>query len=161
MKKAFHKLKIYLKKNNIKNIKEVTYKNNDINIKKYLKAIDKKNLKKIEILYNKNNHNDIVYEIYNENKLNCDRLQYIIDNCTAYLNISSSLIKRLMKDNNIELLDIIFKEHFKFFDNNFIINLLIYYKNKTPISDSIFYNEINHDKYKFSSILNRKWGKYK
>jgi len=128
-------------------------------IKSYLNAIDRKNKEKIKILYNenfKNNiENDIAYEMYNENKLNCERLQFIINNCTAYFNISFSLINKLMKDNNIELLEILFKNHLKFFDNDFIINILNYYKNKIPISNSDLYNKINNDKYKISTILNR------
>ena len=51
-------------------------------------------------------------------ELNSERLQFIVKNCTKYLNISSSLIKQLMKDNNKELLEILFKNHLNFFDNN-------------------------------------------
>ena len=98
-----------------------------------------------------NNEKDIVYELYNKNELNSNRLQFITETCTAYLNISSSLIKILMKDNNKELLEILFKKHLKFFDNNFIINILNYYKNQTAISDSDFFTLINNDKYKIST----------
>jgi len=66
--------------------------------------LDDKNKKEIETLYKINKENDIekdiVYEMYNENKLNCERLQFIIKNCTSYLYISSPLIKKLMKDNS-------------------------------------------------------------
>jgi len=103
-------------------------------IQSYLMAINNKNKKEIEILYKINSKNNIekvmVYEIYNKNKLNSERLQFIIKNCTTYLNISSSLIKKLMKDNNKELLEILFKNHLKFFDNEFILNLLKYYESK-------------------------------
>jgi len=62
-------------------------------------AIDDKNKNKVEILYNKNIENniekDIVYEIYHQNELNSERLQFILENCTTYLNISSSLIKKI------------------------------------------------------------------
>ena len=44
---------------------------------------------------NENNiENDIVYKIYNENQLNYKWLLYILENCTSYLTISSSLIKK-------------------------------------------------------------------
>jgi len=112
-------------------------------IQSYLLAIDNKNKKELEILYNKNKKNniekDIVYEIYNSNELNSERLLFIIENCSSYLDISSYLIKTLMKDNNKELLEIIFNNHLKCFDNAFIIKLLIHYKNRIPISISYFY----------------------
>ena len=95
-------------------------------IPSYLMAIDNKNKKDIENLCNNNKNkieNDIVYEIYNKNELNSDRFQFIIYNCTSYLHISSSFIKKLMKDNNKELLEILFNNHFKFFDNEFILYL--------------------------------------
>jgi len=126
-------------------------------IQSYLTAIYNKNKKEIEILYNKNSKNDIekdiVYEIYNKNELNSERLQFIIENCTEYLNISSSLIKVLMKNNNKELLEILFKNYLKFFSNEFILNLLKYYESKKPMSDFELYPEINNNKYKISTEL--------
>jgi len=53
--------------------------------------------------------------MYNKNLLNYERLVFIIDNCTNYLNISSSLIKALMKNNEKKLLEHLFIEHFKIF----------------------------------------------
>jgi len=51
-------------------------------------AIDNKNKKEIEILYKMNNKNivekNIVYEMYNIDKLNSERLQFIIENCIPY-----------------------------------------------------------------------------
>jgi len=104
-----NELKIINKKTNIKNVNDINNQQNIKNIindgliKSLLKAIDNKNEIEIKILYNKSNYhnvnNNVVYEMYNENKLNCERLQFIIDNCTVYFNISSSLIKKLMKDN--------------------------------------------------------------
>jgi len=95
-------------------IDDITKNVSDDNlIQSYLMAIDNKNKKEIEDLYQLNNKNniekDIVYEIYNKNELNSKRLQFIIENCISYLNISSFLIKNLMKDNNKELLEILFK----------------------------------------------------
>jgi len=106
-------------------------------------AIDNKNKKEIEILYKMNNKNivekNIVYEMYNIDKLNSERLQFIIENCIPYLNISSSLIKKLMKKNNKELLELFFKNHLKCFDNTFIIKLLNCYKNKIQISTYVIF----------------------
>ncbi len=126
-------------KNYIKNI-NLNFNNNfiidpSVNyclIQLYKMAIDSKNKEKIKNLYYEYNkckygiENDIVYELYNENELNSERLQFIIDNCTEYLNISSSLITKLIKNSNKELLEILFKNHFKFFDNNFILDLLFF-----------------------------------
>jgi len=46
------------------------------------------------------------------------------------------------------MLEIFLKNYFKFFDNNFIIKLLKYYKSKTPIANSELYPLINSDTYK-------------
>jgi len=140
MSTLLNKLNIHKNKNKIKNENEnendyiVKYntKNviNDNLIQYYLMTIDNKNKEDIKFL-NKNNkcnvEKDIVYEIYNKNELNSERLQFIVDNCSAYLIISSSLIKILMKNNNKKLLEILFKNYLKFFDNNFILNLLSYH----------------------------------
>ena len=68
-------------------------------IQSYMTAIDDKNKDKIKYLYTENNknstENNIVYELYNKNELNSERLLFIIENCTAYLKISSSLIKKI------------------------------------------------------------------
>ena len=58
-----------------------------------------------------------------------------------------------MKDNDKELLEILFKNHLKFFDNSIIIEFLNYYKNKIPLSNSELYPKINNDKYKISTEL--------
>jgi len=91
--------------------------------------------------------------IYSNNQLNKERLLFIIENCTSYLNISSRLITKLMKDNNKSLLEPIFERHLKFYDNEMIIKLLSYYKNRIPISNSDLYNQINNYKYKISTYL--------
>jgi len=125
-------------------------------ITSYLKAIDNKNKNEIEILYNSNKSNenntkkDIILEIYDNKQLNFERFQYILDNCTVYFNISSHLIKKLMNDNRKELLDLIFQKYLKFFNNDFILILLNYYKNKTPIPNSILSQQVNSDDYKLS-----------
>jgi len=137
---------------------------NHIVIPLFLTAIDNKNKEKVKTIYNKNNKNniekDIIYVIYNENKLNSERFQFVIENCTDFLKISSSLIKKLIKDNNEELLEILFKNYIRFYDNQFILNLLIYYKNKTPISNFELYSVINNDKYKISIKLDKTFPRY-
>ena len=92
--------------------------------------------------------------LYNENQLNYERLEFIIENCTNCLTISSSLIKTLMENNNKELLELLFKKLLKFFDNEFILNLLNSYKNHAQLSDSDLYPQINSEKFKFSVELN-------
>jgi len=133
-------------------------------VQSYLNAIDDKNKNEIRQLTIQNDKNDIekdiVYELYSNNQLNNERLLFIIENCTSYLNISSCLITKLMKDNNKNLLEIIFKKHLKFFDNEMIIKLLDYFKNKMPISISDFNEQINNNKYKVSTELNKNFEKY-
>jgi len=65
-----------------------------------------------------------------------------------------------MKDNTKELLEILFKNHLKFFDNNFILKLLKYYESKIPITDSELSSLINNDKYKISTELNENFDRY-
>jgi len=123
-----------------------------------LNGIDYKNINEIKELTIKSDEDkiekDIVYEIYSNNQLSKERLLFIIENCTSYLNISSRLIAKLMKDNNTSLLEPIFERHLKFYDNEMIIKLLSYYKNRIPISNSDLYKQLNNDKYKISTELN-------
>jgi len=123
-----------------------------------IKGLINKNKEKIVTLYNKyHKHNikkGLIYKIQDQNIPKSERLQMIIEICVPFMNASSSLIKRLMKDNKEEILEILFKKYLKFFDYFFIIDFLNYYKNKTPISDSELYAKINNDKYKISTELN-------
>jgi len=64
--------------------------------------------------------------LYNNNLLTVERLQVIMKDCIKYLKISSKLIKRLIKNNNAYLLDVIF-ERLKFYDNEFILHLPFHY----------------------------------
>ena len=117
-----------------------------------IQAIDKKDKNEVEAIINGNKkyfiENDIVFEIHNEKQLHYRRFQFIIDNCINYLNISSPLIKKLMETNEKYLLEIIFKNVIKFFDNEIIIRLLNYYKNKIPISYTDLNQQLDNDKYK-------------
>ena len=119
-KKEYNNNEIINENYDINNSKKI-----NIDIENLIMAIDKKNKKTIKNLYlyslstnNENNkiikEKDIVYEMYIKNKLNSERFQFIIENCTSYINVSSFLIKKLMKDNNKDLLEILFKYHIKF-----------------------------------------------
>jgi len=96
-----------------------------------------------------NNKNDIIFELYNKILLTFERLQYIMENCSKYMNLSSNLIKNLIKAKDTFLLDIIFI-HLKFYDNEFILQLLLYYKNETVISSSDLNQQISIEKFKIS-----------
>jgi len=107
-------------------------------MKSYIGAIDNKNIEKLKSLINIENNKlkkeiDVVLEIFYQNLLNRERLNFIVENCSEYLNVSSNFIRILIKENNTALFDVIFS-HFKFFDNKFILNLLIHYKNQIPIN---------------------------
>jgi len=140
----------------------------DLYIYTFAKAIDDKNIDAIndilikstnhkkEIilkLYNKNiyvssNHKkEIVLKLYNKNLLTSESLQFIIDNYIDDITISSTLIKKLIKDNNLKLLEIIFKK-FKFYNNKFILKLLYYYKSRKPVTTSELNQQISSEKYK-------------
>ena len=127
-------------------------------IQSYLAAIDNKNKNEIENLFKENkkfsNENDIVFEMYNKKQLNSERLQFIINKCRKFLNISSCLIKGLMETNNKTLLEIILKYGIKFFDEEIIVKLLNYYKNKKSISDYTLNKQLDNDKYKIPIELN-------
>jgi len=144
--------------------KENSNKISEKKIQKYLKAIDTKNNKKLKALCKDNNKKrnkkDIIYEMYNGKKLNCERLQYIIDNCTPFMNISSPLITKLMEDNNKELLEILLKSHYKFYDKKFIIDSIGYRNSKKLVSKTDLYTEINSDKYKISTDLDEYFNRY-
>ena len=86
-----------------------------------------------------------MYEWYKNNLLSSERLQSIMKYCNEYMNISSKLIKRLIRDRNVPLLDI---NHFKFYDNDFILQLLMVFKNKTTMSTSDFNQQVLNEKFK-------------
>jgi len=90
---------------------------------------------------------DKIFEIYNEKKLTPERLKSLINDNHNDLYISSSLIKLLIKENEAELLKIIF-DNSKFYDNDFIKHLIYLYKYKTLISTKELNQEISKDKYK-------------
>lgn len=128
---------------------------NNINIiNSYITAINEKNVNEIKILTNNNNNNnnlDIVLEIYKSNLLTSEGLQFIMEKCSSYLNISNTLLKSLLKDNNLPLVDIVF-ENLKFYDIDIIKNFLVHYKNRIPISTEVLKRNISR-KRRYSSML--------
>jgi len=126
---------------------------NNLNKKQFnvVFLLDSKNITEIKNSsnnINKNNKIDIISKMYNNNLLTIERLQFIMKYCINYFNISSDLIKKLLKDEKVTLLDVIFS-NFKFYNNKFILQLLLYYNNKTTISISNLYQQISKDKLKF------------
>ena len=87
---------------------------------------------------------DKILEEYNEKKLTPERLKSLINDNH---HVSSSLIKSLIKENEMELLKIIF-DNSKFYDDDFIKQLIYQYKYKTLISTKELNQEISKDKYK-------------
>ncbi|KAL6628014.1 ankyrin repeat-containing domain protein [Neocallimastix sp. 'constans'] len=106
-----------------------------LRIDSYVKAIDDKNIDEIKFLQNNNSikSKDIVFELYNKDLLTSERLHNIVEIDYKYLKVTSYLIKQLLKDDNLKLLDIIFN-NFKFFNNEFIVNMILKWKNNIPES---------------------------
>ncbi|KAG4093365.1 hypothetical protein H8356DRAFT_1294147 [Neocallimastix lanati (nom. inval.)] len=90
--------------------------NNNFKIELFIEDIDNGDLEilktSINNINNNNNHSkkkkDIPLEIYKNGFLTPNRLSFIIENCSDILCISSSLLKILIKNNEIQLLNIIF-----------------------------------------------------
>jgi len=117
----------------------------------YINAINRKNLKEIRNLTinNTNEKIDILLKIYqyNKNSLTSKGLKFIIRKCSDYFDVSTTLIKELIKDNNVELLNAIF-EIIKIYDVELILNFLFHYRNKKPLSSSGLSELISNEKYK-------------
>jgi len=90
--------------------------------------------------------------LYNNNLLTSELLHSIMKACSKYFNKSSNLIKLLIEDEEIALLDIIFNG-LKFYDNEIILRFLLYYKNKTTISTADLNKQISKEKFKISTNL--------
>jgi len=88
----------------------------------------------------------------NQNILKSERLKFLIKFSILILNTSSFLIKKLMKDNNKEILEILFKYYFRFFDKYIIIDFLNYYKNQIPISNIELFIKMIMKNIKFQQI---------
>ena len=97
----------------------------------------------------KNNKVDIIFELYNNNLLTPERLQFLMNECTKYFSRSSNLIKSLIKDEKVTLLDIIFNS-LKFYDNELVLRLLLYYKIKTAVSTCDLNQQISNGDIKIS-----------
>jgi len=87
----------------------------------------------------------LINKIYNNNNFTSN--QFIMKNFTKYFNITSNTIKNLIKYKNTTLLDNIFRK-LKFYDNDFILQLLLQYKNKIAISSSDLNQLISNEKFK-------------
>ena len=72
-----------------------------------------------------------IFDIFNRGRNYSFSVEKFSDNVYNY----SFLINILLKVNNLELLNVIF-ENFIFFYNEFILKLLLLYKNKTVLSKS-------------------------
>ena len=96
----------------------------------------------------KNNENDILFEMYKNNLLMIERLQFIMKYCTKYLNISSKLIKKLIKDKNVPFLDVIFIYLIFCDDLVLILQLILHSKNKIALSSSGLNQHLKNEKFK-------------
>ena len=101
----------------------------------------------------------IKYKEYNDNGHTSKRLKTETNNQKNDNFISSSEIKELIKNSNMEKLKHIF-DISKFFDNEFIQWLLLLYKNKTFISIMDLNKVISKDKYKFLLNYEKKDNSY-
>ncbi|KAL6623867.1 ankyrin repeat-containing domain protein [Neocallimastix sp. 'constans'] len=123
-----------------------------LDIDSFVSAIDNRDVNEIEILVNNNENigKDIIYEMYTRSLLTPRRLRFIMKNCLNYFNISSVLLKQLIKNGRIFILDNIF-ENIKIYDNDFILDLLIHYKNEKAISTTELNQQISIEKYRIST----------
>ena len=122
-------------------------------INSFITGIDTNNVDKVKILLKKNNNanhkNNILCKLYEKKLLTYKRLEFLIENLGINnLNLSSSLINDMI-ENDDNLLSVIIKG-FYFFDNEIIVNILNYYKNKVPLSKLALNQQIS--KYKFLNI---------
>jgi len=126
----------------------------DIYIGLYVSAIDSKDINALNNLIDIfHKEKDIIYGIYERKLLTSERLQFIVENEIDNFRISSKLIRTLLRDNNVDLLDIIFGK-FKFFDNESIIEFCILHKNGIAISDLVLNEKILNKRYKASLHFN-------
>ena len=89
---------------------------------------------------------DITLKTYDNNKFSSKVFKFILKINKDDL-ISSALIKRFIEDNNNKLLNIIFK-NMKFYNDEFIKELLFRYKNKQGISKENLKHHISNNKFK-------------
>ena len=174
----FYNLYDLIKNRNIHEIISNSEKLNDIKLKfqslneediiicLYLVIIDCKNSKCVNELnnyytkeINKNNkvENDILNNIYRRKLLDKHRFKKLISMFIQdgiHLKINVNLLNLLIRNNDIELLNIIYNNIF--YDNNFIKSMLHAYKFKIGHSDKIMKNIYNNEINKFCfNQLNR------
>jgi len=91
---------------NEKTVEKVKLKNdsNEKSVNKSYKSIlnflDNQDIDKIKEMSNNINKNYVIFDLYNNKLLTENRLKFIMNDCTSYLNISSNLIKRLKRKKN-------------------------------------------------------------
>jgi len=134
--------------------------NNNFKIELFIEDIDNGDLEILKTSINNINKDnlekiDIPLEIYRNGFLTPNRLDFIMKNCSDILYISSSLLKILIKKNEIQLLRIIF-DNTKFYDNDFIKHLLYQYKYKRSIFVTALNEIMSNDQYVISINQNIK-----
>jgi len=79
-----------------------------------MKGIDRNDIKFVNEAFKNNNHNLVFSKLYENNKLPSNRLRFLIENFFDNIYTYSVLINALLKDNDLELLNIIFENYFLF-----------------------------------------------
>jgi len=90
------------------------------------------------------------FDIHIKNELIQELLNISINKGSSIIKIDSNLIKILMKNENVQLLDIIF-DNLRFFDKELIMKFLFCYKYKKALSTLDLFQLISNDKYKIST----------
>ena len=120
--------------NNEEEIIEI-FKNKEVN---EIKNFFKENNIKIK---NLNYLKDVTLYLI-ENNFSFDKIKLILDIVKNTSIVTSKVLCQLIKLKKIELIKKIFQ--YQYFDIHFIVNLLLYYKNKTEISKGELQNKINN-----------------
>eukprot|EP00833_Pecoramyces_ruminatium_P015503 jgi/Orpsp1_1/1189535/evm.model.d7180000072697.1 len=131
----------------------------DLYIRLFAYAIDDFNLDLLDYLISiniKKKARNIIFDLYKKNYLNSDGLEFILYYRNNSIYISSYLIKILIQQDNIKLLDILFK-YSKFFDNETILNFCYLSKYKNALSSSELQNIISDEKFKIKKNNNDKY----
>jgi len=122
-------------------------------------CLKEKNLEMANILYDnkirnindmdidKNNKNIVEY-LLKDNSLTSENLKFILDrNCNPNL-ITGKVMCSLIREKKIQLLPMLYYHQFNEtdFNNNFILNFLIIYKNHTPLTNDNIKELMSNDK---------------
>ncbi|ORX85785.1 hypothetical protein BCR32DRAFT_265423 [Anaeromyces robustus] len=96
---------------------------------------------------------EIIYYLDGLNKLDEKTLKYIIRKGYDIKKIENYIISNFLEKNQSHFIGILIKKFI--YDNKFILNLLNYYKNKTPLSDELLTKMINDEKSKLK--VKKEW----